>query len=168
MRQHRGADVKTKKNRNAIKDKSKKDGVKTHAHKKPTTTMNDVQENRDSLMQETLTSTTSMSTSRSLDELLTVEDFTVPDIYDPTRKKFEQSGKPGTKTKRLQRLLEEAEKKRARLSELKSQGEEGIQRAKEELWVDALKEASGEKVFDSTTEIRKVLYYNNISSIYSI
>lgn len=80
----------------------------------------------------------------------------MPTIFDPSAKKFENGGKPGTKTKRLQRLLEEAEKKRQRLAELKSQGKEGLNRAKEELWVDALKEAAGEKVYQSTTEIRKV------------
>ena len=84
-------------------------------------------------------------------------DFEVSEIFDPTQKKFDSSGKPGSKTKRLQRLLEEAEKKRQRLEELKKAGSEGKQRAKDEMWVDALKEASGEKVYDNSAEIRKAL-----------
>ena len=39
----------------------------------------------------------------------------------------------------------------------KRAGAEGKQRAKEEMWVDALKEASGEKVYDNAAEIKKAL-----------
>jgi hypothetical protein len=39
-----------------------------------------------------------------------------------------QLGKPGSKTKRLQRMLDEADRKRQRIEELKGQGKEGKER----------------------------------------
>jgi glycerophosphoryl diester phosphodiesterase len=176
LRQKEGKDVAKKRN--------KKPDVKTGVSKPSTSQQNKQREldhrssseiateGRDALMRETLnddtvditklkkSSTSSSSFSKKSEEI--GMDLAMPEIYDPTVKKFENSGKPGTKTKRLERLLEEAEKKRNRLNELKSQGAEGKNKAKEEMWVDALKEASGEKVYHSTTEIRKV-YYNCIS-----
>lgn len=38
------------------------------------------------------------------------------------------TGKPGSKTKRLQRMLEEADRKRQRIEELNNQGKEGKER----------------------------------------
>lgn len=56
-------------------------------------------------------------------------------------------GKPkGTKLQRLQRLLQEAEKKRARMKQLTAHGgEEGLNRLQGEKWNDALKSAKGER-----------------------
>lgn len=52
----------------------------------------------------------------------------------------------GTKLQRLQRLLQEAEKKRARMKQLTAHGgEEGLNRLQGEKWNDALKSARGER-----------------------
>jgi hypothetical protein len=52
----------------------------------------------------------------------------------------------GTKLQRLQRLLQEAEKKRARMKALTAQGgEEGLERLQGEKWNDVIKSARGER-----------------------
>lgn len=58
-----------------------------------------------------------------------------------------KNSKPkGTKLQRLQKLLAEAEKKRARMKQLTAHGgEEGLIRLQGEKWNDALKSARGEK-----------------------
>lgn len=66
-------------------------------------------------------------------------------------------GKPGSKTKRLQRMVEEAEKKRHRLEELKKQGPQGVERVLSEQWADVIQEASGEKVLVNTAKIKKAI-----------
>ena len=65
--------------------------------------------------------------------------------------------KPGTKMKRLKRMLETADKKRQRLDELKSAGSVGANRLKQEQWTDVLKSASGEKTLNDTTKLRKAI-----------
>ena len=65
--------------------------------------------------------------------------------------------KPGTKMKRLKRMLETADKKRQRLDELKSAGSAGANRLKQELWTDVLKSATGEKTLNDTTKLRKAI-----------
>lgn len=58
-----------------------------------------------------------------------------------------KASKPkGNKLQRLQRLLAEAEKKRARVKQLTAHGgEEGLNRLQGEKWNDALKSAKGER-----------------------
>ena len=65
--------------------------------------------------------------------------------------------KPGTKMKRLKRMLETADKKRQRLDELKSAGSAGANRLKQEHWTDVLKSAQGEKTLNDTTKLRKAI-----------
>jgi Surfeit locus protein 6 len=65
--------------------------------------------------------------------------------------------KPGTKMKRLKRMLETADKKRQRLDELKSAGSAGANRLKQEQWTDVLKSATGEKTLNDTTKLRKAI-----------
>ena len=57
--------------------------------------------------------------------------------------KDSSASKPGTKMKRLKRMLETADKKRQRLDELKSAGSAGANRLKQEQWTDVLKSATG-------------------------
>jgi hypothetical protein len=52
---------------------------------------------------------------------------------------------PGTKVQRMKKLLEESEKKRARLEALSQQGELGQKKIMGEKWNDVLKTAAGEK-----------------------
>ena len=65
--------------------------------------------------------------------------------------------KPGSKVKRLKRMLQEAEDKRNRLETLQQQGSAGKELAKEELWSDALVDASGSKSVTDTGKLRKAL-----------
>ena len=87
--------------------------------------------------------------------------------------------KPGSKMKRLRRMQEEAQKKRQRIDELKSQGAKGADRlhplklcfqiislnassalrVNAEVWEDVLKEAAGTKVLMNTKRIAKVSLY---------
>merc|ERR1712146_727405 len=66
-------------------------------------------------------------------------------------------GKPGSKARRLKRMLQEAEKKKQRLEELKQQGADGVKRAHAEQWNDIVKGVSGEKILEDTKKIRKAL-----------
>lgn len=73
------------------------------------------------------------------------------------KQKREDIGKPGSKVRRLKRMLQEAEKKKQRIEELKQQGGDGVKRAHAEQWSDIVKEVSGEKVFHDTSKLRKAL-----------
>jgi hypothetical protein len=66
-------------------------------------------------------------------------------------------GKPGTKMKRLKRLLDEAESKRRRLEVLSAAGEDGKAQALNEQWSDALKDVSGENTVIDAKKIRKAI-----------
>jgi hypothetical protein len=78
------------------------------------------------------------------------------DVFDG-KKKHEDSGKPGSKMRRLKRMLDDAESKRRRIEELKGQGNEGKEQAMELLWGDALKDAVGAKSVTDTTKLRKAI-----------
>ena len=71
--------------------------------------------------------------------------------------KDKSSGKPGSKTKRLKRMLEVATTKRKRIETLKSGSEQDVKRAREEQWTDVLKIAAGESVVMDTNKIKKAL-----------
>jgi|APGre2960657444_1045066.scaffolds.fasta_scaffold80294_2 Surfeit locus protein 6 len=73
------------------------------------------------------------------------------------RQKSEDVGKPGSKVRRLKRMLQEAEKKKQRIEELKQQGTDGVKRAHAEQWNDVVKEVSGEKSFRDTSKLKKAL-----------
>ncbi len=99
----------------------------------------------------------------------------------PSKSGDSDVGKPGSKARRLKRMLQEAEKKKQRLEELKQQGkylsfyhlycsvvtsffihhynpgDSGIKRAHAEHWNDIMKGVSGEKVLEDTKKIRKAL-----------
>lgn len=66
-------------------------------------------------------------------------------------------GKPGSKMKRLKRMLEEATTKRQRIETLKSGDDLDIKRAKEEQWTDVLKIAAGESVVLDAKNIKKAI-----------
>lgn len=66
-------------------------------------------------------------------------------------------GKPGSKMRRLKRMLAEAEKKRLRVQELKASGAEGQARVKEELWGEALKAAAGDKAALDPSKLKKAI-----------
>lgn len=53
-------------------------------------------------------------------------------------------------------MLEDAEKKRQKLEDLKSQGKEGKDKIRAQQWSEVLQEASGENVVIDTTKIKKV------------
>ena len=72
-------------------------------------------------------------------------------------RKASKSGKPGSKTIRLKRMIDEAEKKRKRLEDLKQQGDYGKKRAQEEQWGEMMREAAGEKVGVDVAKIKKAL-----------
>ena len=155
MRQSRGGQAK---NRKELQGKDARSSQNNHHKRKASSAEAPKSESQESLHEALLETTTSHESRGPLPVRERIStDLEVSEIFDPSQKKFESSGKPGSKTKRLQRLLEEAEKKRQRLEELKRAGAEGKQRAKEEMWVDALKEASGEKVYDNAAEIKKAL-----------
>jgi hypothetical protein len=59
--------------------------------------------------------------------------------------------------KRLRRLLDVADRKRKRLDDLKSLGVHGEKQVKEELWVDAMKSASGEKTVSDSSKLKKAI-----------
>lgn len=65
-------------------------------------------------------------------------------------------GKPGTKKQRLERMLEDADKRRQRLEKLRRGGEEGKKRLKEEQWNDVINQVSGNDTID-TQKVRKAL-----------
>ena len=67
------------------------------------------------------------------------------------------SSAPGSKMKRLKRLLDVADRKRQRLDDLKALGEHGEKQVKEELWVDAMKSASGEKTVSDSSKLKKAI-----------
>ena len=67
------------------------------------------------------------------------------------------SGKSGSKLRRLKKLIEDTENKKKHLNDLKSQGEAGKQQAIQEQWTDVLKEASGNKVLANTAKIKKTI-----------
>jgi hypothetical protein len=66
-------------------------------------------------------------------------------------------GKPGSKTVRLKRMIDEAEKKRKRLDDLKMQGESGKKRVREEQWGEMMREAAGERINVDVGKIKKAL-----------
>ena len=65
--------------------------------------------------------------------------------------------KPGSKMKRLKKLVEASKRKKQRIEDLKSQGDIGKDRAVAETWNDVIKEASGEKVLSSTKRLQKAI-----------
>jgi hypothetical protein len=67
------------------------------------------------------------------------------------------SAVPGSKMKRLKRMLDVADKKRRRLEELKASGDEGKKRVKEEQWIDAMKSATGDKAVVDTSKLKKAI-----------
>ena len=67
------------------------------------------------------------------------------------------SGKSGSKLRRLNKLIEDAEKKKKRINDLKSQGEAGKAQAIQEQWNDVLKEAAGSKVTVNPAKIKKAI-----------
>lgn len=74
-----------------------------------------------------------------------------------TNNKGSDAGKPGSKVRRLKRMLQEAEAKRQRLESLKKSGLDGQEQAQKELWADALIDASGAKSVTDTGKLRKAL-----------
>eukprot|EP00596_Hydrurales_sp_CCMP1899_P007184 CAMPEP_0119048516 /NCGR_PEP_ID=MMETSP1177-20130426/59340_1 /TAXON_ID=2985 /ORGANISM="Ochromonas sp, Strain CCMP1899" /LENGTH=376 /DNA_ID=CAMNT_0007024511 /DNA_START=67 /DNA_END=1197 /DNA_ORIENTATION=+ len=76
---------------------------------------------------------------------------------DTEKEKDSSFAKPGTKMKRLKRMLETADKKRQRLEELRSAGSSGAVRLKSEQWTDVIKSAGGEKTINDTTKLRKAI-----------
>lgn len=105
---------------------------------------------------------TSKSSSKHVDSV-PIEDFGDVQFSLITAKKNADESKnsslskPGTKMKRLKRMLETADKKRQRLDELKSAGSAGANRLKQEQWTDVLKSATGEKTLNDTTKLRKAI-----------
>jgi hypothetical protein len=73
------------------------------------------------------------------------------------RTPLSEAGKPGSKIKRLKRMLNEAENKRKRLEEFKKLGGESALQAVQEIWSDTLLDASGSKSVGDTTKLRKAL-----------
>ena len=65
--------------------------------------------------------------------------------------------KPGSKMKKLKKLVEESKRKRQRLDDLKAQGASGKDRANAEAWNDVIKEAAGEKVLSNTKRLQKAI-----------
>lgn len=78
-------------------------------------------------------------------------------ITSTKKPRSEDVGKPGSKVRRLKRMLQEAEKKKQRLEELKKQGDDGVKRAHAEQWTDIVKEVSGDKVFHDPSKLKKAL-----------
>lgn len=78
------------------------------------------------------------------------------DSSRPTDKFAANKGKPGTKKQRLERMLESAENRRARLQDLRNSGKEGAARLKEEHWNDVIKSAQGVDQVD-TQKVKKAL-----------
>jgi hypothetical protein len=67
------------------------------------------------------------------------------------------SGKSGSKLRRLKKLIEDTESKKKHLNDLKSLGEAGKEQALQEQWTDVLKEASGTKVMANVDKIKKTI-----------
>jgi hypothetical protein len=65
-------------------------------------------------------------------------------------------GKPGTRKQRLERMLETADNRRARLEQLRNSGADGAARLKEELWNDVLGSAQGRDGVDAN-KVKKAL-----------
>jgi hypothetical protein len=64
---------------------------------------------------------------------------------------------PGSKMKRLQRMLDTAVKKRQRIDDLKSEGPAGAPKLQQEQWADAMDSAAGSKNTLDTTKLRKAI-----------
>ena len=63
---------------------------------------------------------------------------------------------PGSKVQRMKTLLQRAEEKEKRLQELKK-SEGGAEKAKAEMWKDTLKQATGERVYEDPSKLKKAL-----------
>lgn len=63
----------------------------------------------------------------------------------------------GSKMQKLQLLIAEAEKKKARLDALREQGEKGKEQLNENHWKDVLKEAAGGAVLHDTKKLKKAM-----------
>jgi hypothetical protein len=66
-------------------------------------------------------------------------------------------GKPGSKMRLLKKMLDDAEIKRKRLNDLKTQGSVGQNRAREEQWTDALADAAGDRTVGDTRKLKKAI-----------
>ena len=94
---------------------------------------------------------------RGFDSIDDTGDVDFGGLYDNKKNRNDDIGKPGSKVRRLKRMLQVAENKKQRLEELKLQGHDGVKRAHAEQWNDILKEASGERVLLDTSKIKKAL-----------
>lgn len=65
-------------------------------------------------------------------------------------------GAPGSKMRRLHGLLAAAEEKKQRLAALR-QSEEGKEKAKQEVWGDAIRVAGGEELKDNPAALKKTI-----------
>ena len=74
----------------------------------------------------------------------------------PKEKKATKAPGPGSKVQRMKTLLQRAEEKEKRLQELKK-SEGGAEKAKEEVWKDTLKQATGERVYEDPSKLKKAL-----------
>lgn len=103
---------------------------------------------------------TSIDSKRSIDSAHAADvntDIDFGNIAKVQGTKDKSVGKPGSKMKRLKRMLEEATTKRQRIETLKSGNEQDVKRAKEEQWTDVLKIAAGESVVTDTKNIKKAI-----------
>lgn len=100
--------------------------------------------------------TQSLEKVDTISDNLDIADIDFNGIISTGIKKAE-GGKPGSKMRRLKKMLDDAESKRKRLEELKQQGSEGKKRAREEQWTDALLDASGEKSVSDPKRLKKAI-----------
>lgn len=142
----------------AARKKARNDHVKRKPTKSDdfTETKMDIQENFSESVSGDVRSNHSNIDSAPIEDFGDVQ-FSLITAKKASEDKNSSLSKPGTKMKRLKRMLETADKKRQRLDELKSAGSAGANRLKQEQWTDVLKSATGEKTLNDTTKLRKAI-----------
>lgn len=142
----------------AARKKARNDHVKRKPTKSDdfTETKMDIQENFSESVGGDIRSSHSNIDSAPIEDFGDVQ-FSLITAKKASEDKNSSLSKPGTKMKRLKRMLETADKKRQRLDELKSAGSAGANRLKQEQWTDVLKSATGEKTLNDTTKLRKAI-----------
>jgi hypothetical protein len=153
----------------------KPENEKKHNNPEKYKTEDLLQDSHDSVLSDIVRSSSNSALDKKTGDLASLE-FTLTGDGEESSKKNETL-QAGGKMRRLKRMLDEAEKKRRRLDDLKRLGVEGtkrfvlirphisvllslsipLRRANSEQWVDALKEASGVNVTMNAAKLKKAI-----------
>ena len=160
------ADTTQQRVRSNKKEGGKKDAAMTRENKQqpPIQQQADVRSSIIGTSSSTTVSNSSSSSSSNSSSIINSDDVQYSLVVKPSSGNTASKGKPaaaaapGSKMKRLQRMLDTAVKKRQRLDDLKSVGAEGAEQLHQELWADAIDSATGAKTGGTDTgKLRKAI-----------